>query len=354
MDRDGDPHFHKLSIPGPTISPLIQRAVSASSDVDGLLFGHVTHSTPPSLSDAPTPTDPTPLFTATITSFLSSSAPLSFYDSLGTVHLPSLRRFIPPSVSVPSPTLLGFFVSRRSTPLRPSLREHAIACSLAQTLASLPPNANPDADAPLTRSLPPSPSSLLLLLISSSASPSPSIHTHEYRAFQLRRSRRSDGVLYPVLEPVSLDVINIGPAFRGHYGAFCPGSPFPWLPFGAAAEQAGGGESLSRMKQTSKEQQLLDACAEGFDVGRLSRLMGPEAGNDTSEVEELYLKMLANLEALARAVEKSSAAVLEQLGLELDGYPMSAIDTQHYGDPVLRQATGLNMLKSSKFLDLHS
>lgn len=69
---------------------------------------------------------------------------------------------------------------------------------------------------------------------------------------------------------------------------------------------------MERIKQAAKEQRALDACTEGFELGRLSRLMGSEAVNYTGELEDLYGRMLAKLEGLARAVEKSSARVLEQ------------------------------------------
>lgn len=61
-----------------------------------------------------------------------------------------------------------------------------------------------------------------------------------------------------------------------------------------------------------EEQRRMDLCAEGFDVGRLSRLVGPEAVKYTGEVEDLYKQMLAKLEGLARVVEKGSARVSEQ------------------------------------------
>lgn len=74
-------------------------------------------------------------------------------------------------------------------------------------------------------------------------------------------------------------------------------------------------KSLSRKKQVSKVQRELDFCAEGLEVGDLRRLMGTEAANYTSGVEDLYEKMLAKIENLARLVEKSSAKVLEQVSL---------------------------------------
>lgn len=72
------------------------------------------------------------------------------------------------------------------------------------------------------------------------------------------------------------------------------------------------GESLATLRRVSKDQKELDTCAEGFDVGRLSRLVGPDAANYTGEIEELYKKMLDKMVGLARLVEESSARVLEQ------------------------------------------
>lgn len=63
----------------------------------------------------------------------------------------------------------------------------------------------------------------------------------------------------------------------------------------------------------TKDQTQLDACAEGFEVGRLSKLMGNEAANYSAGLEDLYEKMLAKIETLARQVEQSSAMVFEQV-----------------------------------------
>lgn len=61
------------------------------------------------------------------------------------------------------------------------------------------------------------------------------------------------------------------------------------------------------------EQTQLDDCAEGFQVGRLSKLMGNEAANYSAGLENLYGKMLVKIESLARQVEQSSALVFEQV-----------------------------------------
>ena len=70
--------------------------------------------------------------------------------------------------------------------------------------------------------------------------------------------------------------------------------------------------SLIDRKRVAKDQSELDMSAEGFEIGGLSRLMGSEAANYTVGLEDLYEKMLAKLEGLARLVEKSSAKVFEQ------------------------------------------
>lgn len=110
-------------------------------------------------------------------------------------------------------------------------------------------------------------------------------------------------------DPRSLDVVNIGPSFRSNYEAFMPNSPFPLMAFqmrgsNAMVEDVSGGNL--------KDQKVLDGCAEGFEIGKLSKLMGSEASSYAGELEELYDKMLAKLHGLARLVEKSDTEVLEQ------------------------------------------
>lgn len=117
-------------------------------------------------------------------------------------------------------------------------------------------------------------------------------------------------------ESKSIDIVNIGPAFRGHYGSFIPNSPFPHLPCEMRASPMNedkNDDNLNMMKQNSKDQKQMNVCAEGFDVGNLTRLLGSEAANYTAGLEDLYEKMLAKTECLARLVEESSAQVLEQV-----------------------------------------
>ncbi|KAJ8551022.1 hypothetical protein K7X08_000392 [Anisodus acutangulus] len=71
-------------------------------------------------------------------------------------------------------------------------------------------------------------------------------------------------------------------------------------------------ESLVGIKRGLKDQKELDLCTEGFEIGRLGKLMGSDAWNYTGELDHLYDTMLVKLDSLARLVEKSSAKVLEQ------------------------------------------
>ncbi|KAK1283391.1 hypothetical protein QJS10_CPB21g01452 [Acorus calamus] len=279
---DADLPLQKIAINGPTLASMIQRFSSSPGDVDGLLFGHVSLPLPPSLSDDDPSPSPSPSI-ATVTSHFSSSSPLSFYDPLGRLD----HRRISASLAgaAPGVSLLGWFVGRRRTPLRPSMRESSVSLHLSKTLASP-----------------------CVFVILSSPSSDQAIHTHDYRAFQYRRGRRA-------FEATEIELVNVGPAFREHYGTFGPESPLPWVPVVAGD---GEGDEKGRVRVdvsrrwTGGEQREMDRCAEGFVVERLGGLVGPRAGEYAAELEELYERMLAKLERLARLVEASSARVLDQ------------------------------------------
>ncbi|KAL5072821.1 hypothetical protein RYX36_011805 [Vicia faba] len=295
---DNPPPLQKIAISGATLSSLIHRfsTATSTSSIDGLLFGNLTYVTSLNLSDDSSETSQTLL--ATVTSFLTSS---SFHDTSGKINTSSLRRLIPNSTS-----LLGWFSGRRRTPLRPSLREFSITSSLSSLfeLSSTKPSPNSNSSSSSPNFNP----CLFFLLASPISDQTSHIHTHDYRAYQFLTGTNS-------FNPVSIDIINIGPAFRDHYGSFIPNSPFPALDCQLSYSpmiRDDDDERLSKMKQASKDQMELDACVEGLEVGRLSKLMGSEAKNYTQSLEDLYLKMLVKIENLTTLVEQSSARVLEQ------------------------------------------
>ncbi|KAL4273831.1 hypothetical protein GQ457_13G013870 [Hibiscus cannabinus] len=282
---------HKLavSLPGPTLASMIQRLSSSTADVDGLLFGHVSYIAPSTLPDDPAQASPDSQLLATISGFLCFPSLLSFYDSLGRVD--------PSRLSSTTP-LIGWFSSRRKTPLRPSMREFSVTRSLSST---------PSLSLPIQNSDPHSLFAPSIFLLFTTPLQDQFIQTNQYRAFHFQSSR-------PCFNPLSVDVVNIGPAFRGHYGSFSPTSVLPFLSCELRSltpmNEDRNEETLIGMKQVEKDQSLLDTCAEGMQVGRLSRLI--EATNYSSGLEDLYEKMLLKTESLARLVEASSAKVLEQ------------------------------------------
>ncbi|CAL4904626.1 unnamed protein product [Urochloa decumbens] len=264
------PPVPNLSISGAALAALLHRCAAATGDCDGLIFGRASHlpAPPAALSDyddlAAAP--PAPELSISVSGHCSLSHPSSLSDPLG--------RFHPPS-SADLSAAVGFFSSRRRTPLRPSMREAALAHSLSKTLATAHP--------------------LLFILVSPSASPGLSTHTYDYRAFLLLASR---------LVPASLTVVNVGPGFRDQYHAFYPQSPMPCLPI----PQPSSGQPHTH---TIGEQKAVDEMVDGFGVGRLQGILG-SAAEQAAEMDGMYAGMLSKLEKLAKEVEKSNQRVLEQ------------------------------------------
>lgn len=286
--------FSKISIPGPTLSSLLHHSLSSSSSssaISGLLFGHVARLPSPDPTDA----DPTPSFSSspslslTITSFLSSPQPLPFFTPLGVLDPTSPLKPNPNPSSSSSSAAVGWFSSRPRSPLRPSMRELAVSHHLAGALTLAPTKA------------------CVFLLLSSFSTSNQAVHTHEYRAYVVSGSAP---------RPVSVDVINVGPKFRGQYGGFLPESSLGLFPLMACraklTEEEGEGfmETESSQDCENGEERAL---VEGFGPERLEGLAGERAAEYAREVEELYAKMMGKLEGLVRLVEASSLEVQEQV-----------------------------------------
>ncbi|WVZ54930.1 hypothetical protein U9M48_005664, partial [Paspalum notatum var. saurae] len=283
----------KLSISGAALAALLHRCAAAAADCDGLLYGRAAHvpAPPAALSDyddrAAAP--PAPALSISVSGHCSLSHPSSLSDPLG--------HFNPPADLDSSPSAaVGFFSSRRRTPLRPSMRELALARSLSATLAACATHP------------------LLFILVSPSASPNLSTHSYDYRAFLLLGDR---------LVPASIGVVNVGPGFRDQYHAFSAESPMPWLP---AAPAPGHAHSIG-------EQKAVDEMVDGFGVGRLQGVLGSAVGQ-AAEMDGMYAGMLRKLEKLAREVETSNRRVLEQENRNLllrfryagmEGYCLNAV-----------------------------
>ncbi|XP_071722455.1 uncharacterized protein [Rutidosis leptorrhynchoides] len=279
-----DTSVHKIQISGPTLASLIQRVSSSPGDIDGLLFGHVTTTTPSTLSDDPSPSSTVtaisdqPSLIATVTSFFSSSSAATFYSPSGEIDTLTLNNLISTSDH-----LIGWFSGRRKTHLRPSMRETSVTASLSQTLNK----------------------SCIFMLLTTPFHDQ-LIHTHEYKAFQFRSATDS-------FEAKTLDVVNLGPAFRGHYGNFTPNSLFPELPFEVKGLNCESMVEDTEDKGKIENEKFGKLCDDRlFKIDRLKNLMGSNASSYTNELEELYNSMIKKLNDLAKVVEQSSSRVLEQ------------------------------------------
>lgn len=113
---------------------------------------------------------------------------------------------------------------------------------------------------------------------------------------------------------MSVDVINVGPKFRGQYGAFMPESSvagFPMMPCRVRVSEEG--EGYMETESSNVSENVVDWSVEGFGVERMDGLMGEKAAEYTRELEDLYGKMMGKLEGLVRLVEASSVKVHEQV-----------------------------------------
>lgn len=111
-----------------------------------------------------------------------------------------------------------------------------------------------------------------------------------------------------------MSIVNVGPAFRPHYDAFKVNSSLlPLLPcreFGFGTDMDLGEREVEVEDEGEREKKI-----EGFDKEKLKKLVGPSATAYTGALEDMYGKMIAKLQNLARLVEESSALVLEQVGI---------------------------------------
>ncbi|KAF0891657.1 hypothetical protein E2562_010878 [Oryza meyeriana var. granulata] len=260
----------KLSISGAALGALLACCGSADGDCDGLLFGRAARppAAPPSFydddGDDQTRASSGPSLSISVAGHVSVAQPSSLADALG-----RFRSYFPDTSAA-----IGFFSSRRRTPLRPSMREAALARSLSKTLALTHP--------------------LVFLLMAPSSSAGLAVHSYDYRAFLLVDSR---------LVPASLHVVNAGPGFRDQYHTFVPESPLPSLP-----------QQPEKQSYSIGEQKALDGMVEGFGLERVGAML-TSASALTSEMEEMYGGMLRKLEGLARQVEQSNERVLNQVSV---------------------------------------
>ena len=118
-------------------------AFCAVGDSEGLLWGAWQHRTLRELGDTQSQGTERTTRTALVQAYSFCGGLHSFYDARGRVDLARLAALGgPPGGSVGGDTaaleLVGWFVARRNTPLRPSAREAAVTARLTAALAAAP------------------------------------------------------------------------------------------------------------------------------------------------------------------------------------------------------------------------
>ena len=296
---------------GATLASLMETLAAGNQDCDGLLFGSVIRRSANILQDDGQEAQSRDEVTANIQGFSAFSRPLSFYNAMGAVNPEPVLKMVQ-SRGYEGDPLIGWFVHRRNTPLRPSMREKAVTCSLRALKTTL--SASHQLHTALRAGSP-----LLLLVLSASIEPSAAIHSYQYKAYQyVLKTEKA------CFEPRSLVVVNIGPEYRGQYDSFAPVSSLPelrlpeYLLGRVSADQLSPPASRKSVAATAKQLEIqsaesLSRYAEAYKLSDLRSLIGPDSNGQVAQLECLYEGMLKKLRSIATAVSESSSALQKQV-----------------------------------------
>ena len=360
---DGDTPVERVAISGAALAALMQAVNSSSGDCDGVLFGHVDRNTTSTMVDEDVGSHTSHDSTAVVTGHFCSGRVTSFYDAIGQIDVAKFAQMIGERESRGGDPPIGWFVGRRGTAMRPSMREFTVTANLRSTQFSAPEDGVAGSEdlrdgkvkdsrtlnssngllgegnglsskevvvgrrnAPQGGSVSkvigiPSSSPCVFFLFTESSDTN-SIHTHEYRAFQYRTKLSGTGCF----ESRSVKIVNIGPAFRGLYDSFAPVAPFPWFLKSSALDGESSDGGLRRLSMAphsadiqmegspGADQALLDMYSQDFTVDRLHSLIRTEGeGGSVRELEALYRTMLRKLDVLAKQVCEGNEIIFEQV-----------------------------------------
>ena len=372
---DGDTPVERVAISGATLAALLQAVNFSRGDFDGVLFGHVDHQVTSTFVDEDMSPQASQESTAIVTGHYCSGRVNSFYDATGCVDAEKLADMMSERKSRGGDPPIGWYVGRRGSAMRPSMRESTVTTYLRTTPLYVPVDTidclgdirhrkrkgagegvgdslgktaqSPDRGGiagsmsessgsgkrPVNESVFHTPglsrkfvgihsSSPCIFFLFTESIDSNSIHTHEYRAFQFHmRSPGAGG-----FEPRSVSIINTA-SFRGLYNTFVPSSPLPWF----LRSSYMGGESSDEFFTSSEttnihvegqqveEQTLLKMYSHDFSIDRLKGMIRMEG--QEGELEALYKTMLRKLEQLAKCVCEGNNVIAEQVCLSLSPSP---------------------------------
>lgn len=279
--------FNRFCISGTLLASILQGAICGQSGNDGVLFGSLIKKTVTLLQDNTDEPIRREESTASASGYFGERNLMSFYDSAGRIDAGKLLNLME-NRSRKEFGLLGWFIVRSNSVLRPSMRETAVSVNLRKNLA------HGDSSGP----------PLFLLKINFTTTEYNSIQSYEFRAFQClwKQGRYS-------FKSVPVQVTNIGPEFRQHYDAFSPLSPFPpikaflpspdWNPNGIFESSGSRAIVHNSMGNVPEE----------FNLAKLENVAGRHAASQVRSVEELYESLLQKLEVLISQDEITSEAV---------------------------------------------
>ena len=335
---DGDTAVERVAISGAALAALMHAVNSSAGDCDGVLFGHVERSTTSRMVDEDVGSRTSHDSAAVVTGHFCSGRVASFYDATGRIDGAKLAQMVGEREGRGGDAPVGWFVGRRGTTMRPSMREFTVTAHLRDVAVGsedgrdggaakdscngVVGDGNDLSSKEWKRIGVPSSSPCIFFLLTESSDAN-SIHTHEYRAYQYMTKASGAGCF----EPRCVNIVNIGPAFRGQYDSFAPVAPFPWLLKSSALGGPGSDEGFRRLTMGSdtdadvqmdgregSDQALLDMYSEDFSVDRLQSLVRTEGeGGSVRELEALYRTMLRKLDVLAKQVCEGNEVIFEQV-----------------------------------------
>lgn len=364
---DGDAPIDRVAVSGAALAALMQAVNSSSGDCDGVLFGHVERNTTSTMVDEDVGAQTSHEISAVVTGHFCSGGVTSFYDATGNIDILKFAQMIGEREVRGGDPPIGWFVGRRGSTMRHSMREYTVTTNLRSSQFRVPEDAAVTSEGHRNENVKdfralnssnallgegndlaskevvagsrkpahesaasklvgiPSSSPCIFFLFTESTDTS-SIQTHEYRAYQFRAKLSGAGCF----ESRSVKIVNIGPAVvnRGLYDSFAPVAPFPWFLKSSSLDDGSSDEGLRRLSMVphnadvqmegmegiqEADQALLDMYSQDFSVDRLHSLIKTEGeGGSVRELETLYRTMLKKLDVLAKEVCEGNEVVYEQ------------------------------------------
>jgi len=263
----------KVDIAGPILSNLLYDITHSPNDLEGFLYGTISHTAVDIVEDASALTTKVQTVISIQGSSISGQE-FSFYDQNGQlVDLNQLRGLSPPQFQI-----IGWFRYRRDTPLRPSLREITVHQNLLDVIAKTD---NKQTQASIDKN------NFIMALFTSSHTDNNATHTFDYRFLDISIAARN-------CDPIRIHITNLEASSQLEYNRFKPQSVMP----------------IATLPQSSPMKDIISTFAQD----KLKKLVEQSTPQNILELEKLYDIMIQQLQKLADKVYTSEKEIrkLEQ------------------------------------------